>query len=251
MVVSTTLSISTARRLAALAKAAYVEHGSNQQDQQEPEGRWSVVRDVAPFYSVTTAPSRLNFNICRVYTSVGGVSQVGVSQIGEEETRRNSLPCGTYANSVEGVSQLFLAAEDQEVAEAEEQEEEEVLYRFEYPEADDEVISYIMSDVNNLSTAVTNENTAEGKEGDGKTTTASCKRAGKGFADFLDSRSVDSNKKLYTNIDPDINRVLVRDFLKYYMDSQTSPGLSHIKEALIFLQRKLHDEMAEYGIVCP
>lgn len=266
-----TISSSTlrkARRLAAAAAAAHRADG--EAFQQEQQDRWSSVvlagRDTEQ--GIFPSSTALNFNTCYTYTAPGGVSSEEAG--GVEKEPNNSRPCHTYnsdSGDISALAGLFSEPEGTEDIEA-----GTVLARLEYDLSEDEEVSlamaqelaghghdeddddgsqYQIEDGKMLSSAVTNENTCEGKLSDSKTSKRVFRRVLKVYRFFLDNLESDRNKKLYTSGAPDINRVLVRDFLKFYIDSHKSQSLSQIKDALMFLQRKLSDEMSECGIVCP
>jgi hypothetical protein len=98
---------------------------------------------------------------------------------------------------------------------------------------------------------ITDTKTSAGKDSDADTTRRIYKRVSAFYDTFLSEIDgldvVLVSKDLYIpNKKDDINRVLVRTFIKWYI-YKTSPTESHISEALMFLQRKLSDAMNAVG----
>ena len=57
------------------------------------------------------------------------------------------------------------------------------------------------------------------------------------------------HKSIYTDEGDHVNRLMVREFIHYYARSKQKPSMHHVKEAIIYLQRRLDDEMQERNMV--
>jgi hypothetical protein len=100
---------------------------------------------------------------------------------------------------------------------------------------------------------IVNKNSCQGLPSNSKSTALLYKRVHIRYCVFALTVDLDSEtkqplvSKLWSVVDKDVNRFLVRQFVDFYVTTQQTPGKGHITEALVYLQRRIDDEMQECG----
>ena len=102
---------------------------------------------------------------------------------------------------------------------------------------------------------IVNQDSCQGLPSDSKSTLKLYKRVHKKYCVFASTIDIDEYNqpkvsKLWIVSERDVDRTLARKFVDFYVTTQQRPCVGHITEALVYLQRRLSDEMQENGRIC-
>jgi hypothetical protein len=114
--------------------------------------------------------------------------------------------------------------------------------------------SLLIGNFTMASFAIVNQNSCQGLPTDAKSTSKLYRRVHSSYCRFASTVDVDTDKKprcskLWLVAAHDVNRLLVRRFIDFFVKTRPIPSAGHITEALCYLQRRLSDEMQECGTI--